>query len=160
MKTQVKGTWSLDCLLLERGLLLQQFHQFCLLHTWFTLCNKITLIYSLKKLLLHPFLLLSFWSCCLVPKSCQTLLRPCSSPGSYVHVISQARILEWIAISFSRGSSRPRDPTQVSWIARWVLYHWATRDALLYNSFVVIVLVYYEENKSDEKASPYPPNCY
>ena len=36
---------------------------------------------------------------------------------------AQARILEWIAISFSRGSSRPRDPIQVSWIARWVLYH-------------------------------------
>ena len=160
MKTQVKGTWSLDCLLLERGLLLHQFHQFCLLHTWFTLCNQITLIYSLKKLLLHHFLLLSFWSCYLVLKSWKTLLRPCSLPGSYVHAISQARILEWIAISFSRGSSRPRDPIQVSWIARWVLYHWATRGALLYNNFVVIVLVYYEENKSDEKASPYPLNCY
>ena len=40
-----------------------------------------------------------------------------SSPGSSVHRISQARILEWIAISFSKGSSRPRDRTQVSWIA-------------------------------------------
>ena len=41
----------------------------------------------------------------------------CSPPGFSVHRISQARILEWVAISFSRGSSRPRDRTQVSHIA-------------------------------------------
>ena len=44
----------------------------------------------------------------------------CSSPGSSVHGISQARVLEWVAISFSRGSSLPRNllahfvPTEVS----------------------------------------------
>ena len=41
----------------------------------------------------------------------------CSPPGSSVHGILQARILEWVAISFSRGSSPPRDQTQVSRIA-------------------------------------------
>ena len=41
----------------------------------------------------------------------------CSPPGSSVHGILQARILEWVAISFSRGSSRPRDQTQISRIA-------------------------------------------
>ena len=41
----------------------------------------------------------------------------CSPPGSPVHGILQARILEWVAIAFSRGSSRPRDQTQVSCIA-------------------------------------------
>ena len=41
----------------------------------------------------------------------------CSPPGSSVHGISQARILEWVAISFSRGSSCPRDQIQVSCIA-------------------------------------------
>ena len=41
----------------------------------------------------------------------------CSLPGSSVHGISQARILEWIAISFSRGSSWPRDQTCISYIA-------------------------------------------
>ena len=41
----------------------------------------------------------------------------CSPPGSSVHGILQVRILEWVAISFSRGSSRPRDRTQVSHIA-------------------------------------------
>ena len=49
--------------------------------------------------------------CYLVSKSYPTLCHPmdCSPPGSSVHVISQARILEWVAISFSRGSSPPRD---------------------------------------------------
>ena len=41
----------------------------------------------------------------------------CSPPVSSVHGILQARILEWVAISFSRGSSRPRDQTKVSHIA-------------------------------------------
>ena len=41
----------------------------------------------------------------------------CSLPGSSVHVIFQARILEWVAISFSRGSSPPKDRTQISRIA-------------------------------------------
>ena len=41
----------------------------------------------------------------------------CSPPGSSVHGILQARILEWVAIPFSRGSSQPRDRTPVSYIA-------------------------------------------
>ena len=51
----------------------------------------------------------------------------CSPPGSSVHGISQARILEWVAISYSRGSSWPRDWTWVSCVScigRQVLYHW------------------------------------
>ena len=52
--------------------------------------------------------------------------------GSYVNGISQARILEWVAISFSRGSSQSRDRTHVSCIHQWILYHWATWEALLY----------------------------
>ena len=51
----------------------------------------------------------------------------CSLPGSSVHGISQARIMEWVAISFSRGSSQLRDPTQVSCTGRQILYHWTTR---------------------------------
>ena len=46
----------------------------------------------------------------------------CSPPGSSVHGISQARILEWVAISFSRGSSWPRDQICVSCIGREILY--------------------------------------
>ena len=49
-----------------------------------------------------------------VTQSCLTLCNPSSLPGSSVHGIFQARILEWFAISFSRGSSWPRDWTQVS----------------------------------------------
>ena len=58
-------------------------------------------------------------------QSCPILCNPvdCGPPGSSVHGISQARILEWIAISFSRGSSRPKGQTQVSYISRWLLYH-------------------------------------
>ena len=62
---------------------------------------------------------LSLGCCYLVAKSCATLCHSmdCGPPGSSVHGISQARILEWVAISFSRGSSQPRDRTQVSCIA-------------------------------------------
>ena len=56
---------------------------------------------------------------CLVAQSCLTLCDPrdCSLPGSSVHGILQARILDWVAISSSRGSSHPKDCTQVSCIA-------------------------------------------
>ena len=46
----------------------------------------------------------------------------CSLPGSSVHGISQARILEWVAISSSRGSTRPKDQTRISCIGRQILY--------------------------------------
>ena len=64
------------------------------------------------------------WSCSVMP----TLSDPMdfSLPGSSVHGICQAKILEWVAISFSRESSWPRDWTHVSCIGRWILYHWAT----------------------------------
>ena len=58
--------------------------------------------------------------CCLVSKSCPTLCNPmnCSPPGSSVHRISQARILEWVAISSSRGPSQLRnEPGSLAWQA-------------------------------------------
>ena len=68
----------------------------------------------------------------LVAQPCPTLCNPmdCSPPGSSVHGIFHARIPECIAISFSRGASRPRDRTQVSWIADRFFTIWATREAL------------------------------
>ena len=59
---------------------------------------------------------------------CPTLCNPldCSPPGYSVHGILQARILEWVAISYSRGSSQPRDQTHISYVScvcRRVLYH-------------------------------------
>ena len=61
----------------------------------------------------------------LVTQSCPTLCDPMdySPPGSSVHGILQARIMQWVAIFFSRGSSRPRDQIWFSCIARWILYH-------------------------------------
>ena len=53
----------------------------------------------------------------------------CSPPGSSVHGILQARILVWVAICFSRGSSWPRDQTWIYIIGRKTLYHWATWEA-------------------------------
>ena len=57
----------------------------------------------------------------------------CNPPGNSVHGILQARILEWVAISNSRGSSQPRDQIHVSLVScngRWILYQWATCEAL------------------------------
>ena len=66
-----------------------------------------------------------------VAQLCPTLCDPvdCSLSGSSVHGILQVRILEWVAISFSRGSSWPRDWTQVSCIAGRCFNLWATREA-------------------------------
>ena len=52
--------------------------------------------------------------------------RIVSLPGSSIHGISQARMLEWVAVSFSRGSSQPRDGTHISGgscIGKWILDH-------------------------------------
>ena len=67
----------------------------------------------------------------IVAQSCWTLCNPmdCSPPGSSVHGILQARILEWVAISFPRGSSQQRDQTWVSWIAGRFFTIWATGEA-------------------------------
>ena len=64
-------------------------------------------------------------------QSCLTLCNPmnCSLPGSSVHRILQARILEWVAIPFSSGSSWPRDWTQASCIAGRFFTIWATTEA-------------------------------
>ena len=57
----------------------------------------------------------------------------CSLPGSSVHGIFQARVLEWVAISYARWSSWPNDQTWVSglsWIGRHICYQWANWKAL------------------------------
>ena len=95
---------------------------------------------------LHPSLLAYAWPhhsspplagchhcyCCLVTKPCLSLCDPpmdCNLPDSSVHGILQAKIMERVAISFFRGSSRPRDWTRVSCISRRILYHRTTRKA-------------------------------
>ena len=68
------------------------------------------------------------YCCCSVAKLCLTLCDPTDCPpGSSVHGISQARILEWAAIFSSRRSFRPRDWTCVTCIGRQIPYRWDTR---------------------------------
>ena len=82
-----------------------------------------------------------FWvGACSVTQPCLTVCDPmaCRLPGSSVHGIFQARILEWVVIFFSRGAYQVRDQTRVSWvscIARPILYHWTTwKTSLLLSS--------------------------
>ena len=90
----------------------------------FTLITAISLYHDTHHMLL-------IWFVCSVAQSCLTLCDPvdCSTPGFSVHRIFQARILEWVAISFFRGSSWPRVLTWVFCMDRWILYQWATREA-------------------------------
>ena len=81
---------------------------------------------------LYLFLYAKEYSCEVkVAQLYPTLCNPMnySLPVSSVHEILQARILEWVAILFFRGSSQPRDQTWVSSIARWFFTIWATRKA-------------------------------
>ena len=74
-------------------------------------------------------------------QSCLTLCEPmdCGLPGSSVHGILQARILEWGAILFSKGSSRPRDRTWVSCIAGTFFTIWAIRESPWWEVGIIIV---------------------
>ena len=69
---------------------------------------------------------------CLIVQSCPNLCNPmhCSPPDSAVHGIFQARILEWVAISSSRGSSQPRDQTLISCIAGGFFTCWDIGEPL------------------------------
>ena len=87
----------------------------------------------------HPITLYShmFITICSDAQLCPTLCNPTdySPPGSSVHGILQARILDWVAISFSRGSSLPRDQTWVSCIASGFFTNQATRESLFITDF-------------------------
>ena len=83
------------------------------------------LIYILESKKNHMFVCV----CVLVVQLCLILCDPMdhSSSGSSVHGILQSRILEWVAISFSRGSSQPRDRTLASYTASRFFTIWAIR---------------------------------
>ena len=70
--------------------------------------------------------------------TCVWLCNPmnCSPLSSSVHGISRARILEWVAISFSKGSSWHRDWTHVPCIGKWILYFWSHQGRLNFKSIV------------------------
>ena len=80
--------------------------------------QEVQLYYILCQMMFTPIKYV-----CVCAQSCPTLCHPmdCSPPGSSVHGIFQARILEQVAISYSRGSSQSRDQTRVSCIGRGFL---------------------------------------
>ena len=72
-----------------------------------------------------PVFTFSAFCCCLVAQLCpNSFTTPwnVSHQAPFVHGILQARLLEWVAIPFSRGSSLPRDRTHISCIDRWIIY--------------------------------------
>ena len=85
------------------------------------------LIYNVQVIIGPPHRIVAV---VLVAQLCPTFCDPMdySLPGSSVRGILQARILEWVAIPYSRGSSRPRDQTWVSGIAGKIFTVWATRE--------------------------------
>ena len=104
--------------------------QFVILHSW----ENIFPFSLLKSHFLPSSHVKSLNAECLVSQLCLTLCDPMDycPPGSSVHGISQARKLEWVAISSSKGSYRPRDWTGVSCIfciGRQIFYRWATWEA-------------------------------
>ena len=91
-------------------------------------------------------------------QSCPTLCHPLDGrlTSSSVPGILQARILEWVAISFSRRSFQPKDQTGVSCIScigRQILYHWANREAqYIINKFPQVDII--QARLSHHKAKP------
>ena len=75
--------------------------------------------------------------CSSVTKSCPTRCNPmnCNPPDSSVHGIFQARILQWVAIFFSRRASWPRNRTHLSWIGRQILYCLSHMGSPIYHDF-------------------------
>ena len=89
---------------------------------------------------LHP-INLPPWCACMYDQSYVTLCDPvdCCPPASSAHRIFQARVLEWVAISYSRGSSQPKDQTQISCIGRRFFTTWEAPVYLLTISYYVFL---------------------
>jgi len=113
----------------------------------------------------HTHIYTYVYCCSLVTKSCLSLCNPmdCGLPGSSVHEISQARILEWVAISFSRASCQSRDQTCVFCIGRRILYHWATGKPIYVCVYIHIFLFrffYYYKIYKILQDTEYSSLCY
>ena len=115
-KSKIKLTCNLCAKLFEKDIK-------CIWQIWHVAKFQISLEMVATKKVFAPF------KSVLVMQSCPILCDPmdCSPPGSSVHGISQVRILEGGAISFSRGSSQPRDWTQLSPIAGR-LFYWLSQS--------------------------------
>ena len=102
----------------------------------------------------------------LVTQSCPTVCDPvdCSPPGSSVHGNLPARILEWVAIPFSRGSSQSRDRIWVSCIASRFFTVWATREATYLPSFISLCPPSFQpkwhpSGNRSKSVCPFTPPC-
>ena len=120
---------------------------------WGFFPHQTILWHQLSVLQFNSILTLFTWHVCLVTQSCTTLCDPLdySPPGSSVHEISQARILERSVMPFSRGSSWSRDQTHVSCvscIASGFFTCWAIREA---PRFTWIYWIYLEVASSPPK---------
>ena len=103
-------------------------------HFWYFLEEKTTNLKRYMNPYVHCICVCVCVCVCVCIQSCLTLCDPvdCSLPGFSVHGILQARILEWVTIFSSRGSSWPRDWTLVSCIGGRRFNLWATREAHVY----------------------------
>ena len=97
-----------------------------------------------------------------VTQSCLTLCDPmdCSLPGSSIHGIFQVSVLEWVAISFSKGSSQPRDLTQVSCIANRCFTIWATSSVQFSHSVMSDSLWPHESQHARPPCPPPTPGVH
>ena len=93
-----------------------------------TLILPFSTILKNKQYLICMWVYLGMLNHSVVSDTCNP--KDCSPPDSSVHGILQARILEGVAVSFSRGSSQPRNQTHIARIGWQILYCWATREAL------------------------------
>ena len=104
---------------------------------------QVQICLSVFKVYVKPFYFLKWWHWMEDAQSYLTLCDPmdCSLPDSSVYGIFQTRILEWVAMPFSRESFWPRDWTHVfcvSCIGRQILYHWATWETHLSHEWVEV----------------------
>ena len=102
-----------------------------MLCTFAVILYSVLLVYCIiaKQYQLSYHWTLPTWTVVVESLNCAWLCTPMDYglPGSSVHGISQARILKWVAMSFSREISQIRDQICVSHIGGWILYHWATK---------------------------------
>ena len=123
------ATWSEVAVLQQENGIAQLWVTGLLVKTLRSPCNCQVSFWISEAAFSHCLMCMHAKSLQLYPTLCDPI--DCSPPGSSVHRILQARILEWAAMPSSRGSSQPRDGIYVSHIAGRFFTIWATREVLL-----------------------------
>ena len=109
-------------------------------------------IFSLSLYLMTLMVLRWPWSEVKVAQLCPTL---CDPMDYTVHGILQARILEWVAVPFFRGSSQPRNRTQVSCTAGRFFTDWAMREALFFFNVSIQIILFVGKNNNTRTCYPF-----